>query len=98
MLGFPSLFIDKRSAARRKAARPIRSERRQTGERRKTALGVIIKTSLPAEDIENWLETKCRGKWNLSLDGLDDALAAKSFRILFEEADDKARFTKAFTG
>jgi hypothetical protein len=33
--------------------------------------------------IEEWLEENCAGEWGMGLEDMDDALAQKSFKIMF---------------
>ena len=64
----------------------------------KYRFGVLYTTDEPVEDIEAWLDGNCRGAWNVELEGLDDDLVKKHFRVVFEHETDKDAFSKMVAG
>lgn len=47
--------------------------------------------------IEEWLEENCAGEWGMGLEDMDDALAQKSFKIMFAIEVDKDNFVSSFS-
>lgn len=72
-------------------------ERRQSTDRRGWPFGLILRTSESYHAVEDWLEENCIGKWGLGLEDMDEALALKSFKIMFEEEIDKKNFVDNFS-
>ena len=67
------------------------------GERRNWTCGILYRTSLPAAEIEQWLERNTSGKWGVGLEGMEESLNAKVLKIMFEREEDKYRFMAAFS-
>ena len=67
-------------------------ERRSDAERRDMTYNVKCKTSGATATIENYLNERCEGKWNIRFQDMDDKLITKSLRIMFELASDRKNF------
>ena len=102
------LFRDRRKAERRSGKElrqktiPVdgqeqRVAKRRARKRRTWPFGVLYKTTAPADKVNDWLETNCKGNWAMTLDDLDDLLVEKSFKVMFEFESDKAEFIKHFS-
>ncbi|MDP6175454.1 MAG: hypothetical protein QGF09_14905 [Rhodospirillales bacterium] len=102
------LFWDRRKKERRKTedrrqknTEPVEAERRQSerrvSERRVWSCGILYRTSEQSTVLEEWMEKNCRGKWNLRLDGVDEQLMGKSFKLMFELPEDKNNFIRYFS-
>lgn len=95
------MFWDRRKADRRvRDSNEFEHERRTaTADRRVWTCGILYRTSLPAREIERWLETYATGKWAVALEGIDDEhLDTKVLKIMFEKKQDKEDFMAAFSG
>lgn len=69
---------------------------RRKAERRRIAHGVLMRTPRSISYIENWLEKNCHGKWRIILVDIDEDLATKEIRIMFELQEDKNLFSTYF--
>ncbi len=67
-------------------------ERRSEDDRRTMTYDVTCKTSGAITRIEDWLDERCEGKWNIRLQDMDDKLISKSLRVMFELASDRKNF------
>ncbi len=67
-------------------------ERRLGADRRSMTYDVTCKTSGAITRIEDRLNERCVGKWNIRLQGMDDKLITKSLRIMFELESDRKNF------
>ena len=47
--------------------------------------------------VEDWLDTRCKGDWDIRLGDLDEARGRKILQIFFELEADKNAFKSAFT-
>ncbi len=99
-----SIFDDRRVGEERRQPEPeaelpkkAEPERRQSTDRRGWPHGLILRTSESYQVLEDWLDENCQGKWGLGLEDMDDALALKSFKIMFEDEADKSRFAARFS-
>jgi hypothetical protein len=63
----------------------------------KMAFGVQYKTKGSAQAVEDWLDTHCKGAWDIRLGDLDEESGRKTLQIFFERDADKNAFTNAFT-
>ena len=72
-------------------------ERRQSTDRRGWPYGLILRTTASYHVIEDWLEDNCAGEWGFGLEDMDDNLAQKSFKVMFELESDKASFVANFS-
>lgn len=59
-------------------------------------IGLRIKTSLPMESIEDWLETNCTGPFRVDFEGLSDDRSRKELLVAFSDEADKAAFKDAY--
>jgi len=106
-----SIFDDNREVERREAEERRKDEavlpeerratssgeRRQSTERRGWPFGLILRTTESFRVIEEWLEENCTGEWGFSLEDMDENLAQKSFKVMFELEDDKTNFVGSFS-
>ncbi|MFP6711661.1 MAG: hypothetical protein VB913_08225 [Rhodospirillales bacterium] len=72
------------------------AERRQSTDRRGWPFGLILRTTESYRVIEEWLEENCAGEWGMGLEDMVDALAQKSFKIMFAIEADKDNFVSSF--
>ena len=103
-----SMFDDNRGADRRDEEDRRKEEvapeverrsddRRQSVERRGWPFGLILRTTESYTVIEEWLEDNTEGEWGFGLEDIDDALAQKSFKVMFEYEADKNKFIGSFS-
>ena len=71
-------------------------DRRSPSDRREIACEITCKTSGSLTVIEDWMDDHCEGEWNLVLDALDEGLAQKSIRAMFELASDREKFIQVY--
>ena len=72
-------------------------DRRQSVERRGWPYGLILRTTESYTILEDWLEENTVGEWGFGLEDMDDALAQKSFKVMFELEADKNSFISSFS-
>ncbi len=80
---------DRRQGAEDRRTTP---ERRSSADRHSMTCDVMCKTSGAISKIEDWLDERCEGKWNIRLQDMDDKLITKSLRVMFELASDRKNF------
>jgi|GEM_PF-3421415 hypothetical protein len=71
---------------------------RKSAERRGWKFGLIFRTNESFRLIENWLEDNCKFQWGLTLEDMDDSLNARSYKVMFDDEEDKQAFVQQFTG
>ncbi len=81
---------DRRGAGERRTAQRATPERRQM-------VGLRLTLSGSVDNVEDWLERNCSGKFNLILAGMSDDLDSKIIEIMFEDKTDREKF-KAVAG
>ena len=62
------------------------------------AAGTILVSEVPAENIEQWLQNNARAEWKVLSIGASFIHGSSSFKILFENIDDKDAFLNSFPG
>ena len=60
-------------------------------------VGLRLTLSGSVDNVEDWLERNCSGKFNLILAGMSDDLDSKIIEIMFEDKTDREKF-KAVAG
>ena len=63
----------------------------------KMAFGVQYETKSSVKSIEDWLDKRCKGEWDIRLGDLDAVKGRKTLQIFFELKADKDAFKTAFT-
>jgi len=58
--------------------------------------GIKFKTSAPINVIEDWLETNCKGEWDLEVESISTVLKQKSMAVYFEKETDRDAFKAAY--
>jgi len=58
-------------------------------------VGIRLKTTSPISELEDLLEARCKGKWDVELDSLDSADRHKTVAIRFETQRDCDAFIAA---
>jgi hypothetical protein len=76
---------------------PEQAERRLSTDRRGWPFGLILRTTESYRVIEEWLDDNCSGKWGFGLEDMDENLAQKSFKVMFELEEDKIQFVTNFS-
>jgi hypothetical protein len=96
------MFWDRRKADRRAGGKKHDTERRagdgDEKNRRRWTCGILYKTSVPVQDIEQWLTDNTKGRWAVGQEGNDEGLSSKVLKIMFETQEDKAAFIAVFSG
>jgi hypothetical protein len=106
-----SFFDDNRDAERRESDDRRKEEiappedrrmepqrdRRQSTDRRGWPFGLILRTTESYRVIEEWLEDNCGGEYGFGLEDIDENLAQKSFKVMFELETDKNTFVSNFS-
>ena len=72
------------------------SGERRIGDRRIMRYGVRFATTRSIIVIEDFLDAECKGDWHVFLEGIDDNLAKKKVRLMFELEEDKNLFLERF--
>ncbi len=72
-------------------------DRREGEERRFWPFGLIYNTPHTAKTIEDWMEENCSGDWDINIEGIDTERKLKSFKIRFDNEEDKQAFVNHFT-
>ncbi len=67
-------------------------ERRSRADRRGMTYNVRCKTTGAIITIENYLNARCEGKWNLRFQDMDNRLITKSLLVMFEQPSDRKNF------
>ena len=57
--------------------------------------GVKMKTSLMAQQIEDWLSGNCSKNWDLRMDGIVEDTAKRMIAVYFESKDELNTFKQA---
>jgi hypothetical protein len=60
---------------------------------------LVYVTTEPMEDLEDWLDDNCKGKWKVELINIDDSTPGqfrKELKILFADPEDNALFKGTF--
>lgn len=63
----------------------------------KMSFGVQYETKGSVQAVETWLDTRCKGEWDIRLGDLNEAKGSKILQIFFELQADKDAFKSAFT-
>jgi hypothetical protein len=63
----------------------------------KMSFGVQYETKESVQAVEDWLDNRCKGDWDIRLGGLDEERGRKILQIFFELEADKNAFKSAFT-
>ncbi len=67
---------------------------RKSVERRGWKFGLIFRANESFRLIESWLEENCRHQWGLMLEDMDDNVSALSYKVMFDDEEDKQAFMK----
>ncbi len=62
----------------------------------KMAFSVQYETKGSVQAVENWLDTRCKGEWDIRLGDLNEAKRSKILQIFFELKEDKDAFKSAY--
>ena len=65
---------------------------RRSSDRRVLQHGLLFTLSGSTAVVEEWLEDHCDGRWNVTLEDLNEELDRTTIRVLFEIESDKQKF------
>jgi hypothetical protein len=58
--------------------------------------GLKFKTSTSISTIEDWLESNCKGEWDVEIEAISTTLQQKSVAVYFESEADRDAFKAVY--